>query len=175
MKKILYFPFFASIVGKRQESPFELGEKLSFEMTSVRFHLYFKRINFTPSTVGNEDAQIQVKFTLRENLQIKMLLIDTPQAVLIIVIKTQILRKGVWEGCVWAFDKPSTKLRSPAYAFPNIFPGKRPGQPAWGSQYFLTGSTTPLTPNAYNVPTRELVWASRTRSSVFSLNNPHGD
>lgn len=57
---------------KARESPFELGRKLFFEMTSgIWFHLYFKRINFRPSTVDNEDAQIQVKFTLRKNCKLR--------------------------------------------------------------------------------------------------------
>lgn len=70
-----------------------------------------------------------------EKLQIKILLIDTPQTVLI-MFKIQILRKGAREGCVWGFHKPSTKLRSPDSVFPNLFTGKRPHQPARGRQCF---------------------------------------
>ena len=137
----------------REFLPFELGRKLFFEMTSgIWFHLYFKRINFRLSTVGNEDAQIQVKFTLRKNCKLRCCWLITPSAVLIAVIKIQIVRKGAREGCVWALNKPSTKLGSPAGAFPNLFPGKRPHQPAWGSQCFSSGSTPSPVPQTQTHP-----------------------
>lgn len=161
------FPFFASIVCKRQGRPFELREKLSFEMTAARFHLYFKRINFAPSTAGNDDAQVRVKFSLWKTAHQDPVGWHAAGG-LHHGAQNSDSKERAREGCARASANPPPSSE----AGPALRPRAR--APA-GPAVLLRSLHTPSPPNPDPPRPREPRGAVRTRGGAFSPNNSHGD
>lgn len=160
---------------QKARKPLWVGEKLSFEMTSVIwFHLYFKRINFTPSTVGNEDAD-SGQIHGPEKLQIKMPLIDPLPAVLIIVIKIQILRKGARRDAFGLLTNPRPNSEAQPALFLIFFQAKVPISPRGARSVSRELFDIPHPPNPHPPRPRKRVWAVKTRGGVLSPSNSLDD